>query len=69
MQENAGDFVHRMKDDCLPHFSLKAPCYLKSTSPLRNYVDLVNQRQIIAAVEGRQSQIPSDLISQASEIM
>lgn len=35
-----------------PHEGLGVNCYAWSTSPLRRYVDLVNQRQIIAAAVG-----------------
>ena len=39
----------RMSTHPLPHDSIGVPQYAWSTSPLRRYVDLVNQRQIIAA--------------------
>ncbi|MEW5787126.1 MAG: RNB domain-containing ribonuclease [Pseudomonadota bacterium] len=35
-----------------PHEGLGVACYAWSTSPLRRYVDLLNQRQILAAVAG-----------------
>ena len=35
-----------------PHEGLGVSCYAWSTSPLRRYVDLVNQRQILAAAAG-----------------
>ncbi len=35
-----------------PHEGLGVECYAWGTSPLRRYVDLVNQRQILAAVTG-----------------
>jgi exoribonuclease-2 len=35
-----------------PHEGLGVNCYAWSTSPLRRYVDLVNQRQILAAAVG-----------------
>lgn len=38
----------RMGTRALPHAGLGVPCYAWSTSPLRRYVDLVNQWQIIA---------------------
>ena len=41
----------RMSTHALPHESIGVPQYAWSTSPLRRYVDLVNQRQIIAAAE------------------
>lgn len=41
----------RMSTQALPHESIAVPQYIWSTSPLRRYVDLVNQRQIIAATE------------------
>ncbi len=36
-----------------PHDGLGVMCYAWSTSPLRRYVDLVNQRQLICAALGR----------------
>lgn len=41
----------RMSTQALPHESIAVPQYIWSTSPLRRYVDLVNQRQILAAAE------------------
>lgn len=41
----------RMSTHALPHEAIGVPQYAWSTSPLRRYVDLVNQSQIIAAVE------------------
>jgi exoribonuclease-2 len=40
----------RMTAKPAPHEGLGVACYAWSTSPLRRYVDLVNQRQILAAV-------------------
>ncbi len=40
----------RMGTKPLPHAGLGVPCYTWSTSPLRRYVDLLNQWQIIAAI-------------------
>jgi exoribonuclease-2 len=40
----------RMGSKALPHAGIGVPSYAWSTSPLRRYVDLVNQWQIIAAV-------------------
>jgi exoribonuclease-2 len=40
----------RMGTKALPHAGLGVPSYAWSTSPLRRYVDLVNQWQIIACV-------------------
>jgi len=37
------------------HEGLGVSCYAWSTSPLRRYVDLVNQWQLIAALEGRRA--------------
>jgi exoribonuclease-2 len=42
----------RMSLKPAPHEGLGVACYAWSTSPLRRYVDLVNQRQILAAVRG-----------------
>lgn len=36
-----------------PHQGLGVACYMWSTSPLRRYVDLVNQRQLLAVLAGR----------------
>ncbi len=38
----------RMTTDPLPHEGLGVPYYAWSSSPLRRYVDLINQRQLIA---------------------
>jgi len=38
----------RMSTKALPHAGIGVPCYVWATSPLRRYVDLVNQWQIIA---------------------
>jgi len=38
----------RMSTRVLPHAGIGVPCYTWATSPLRRYVDLVNQWQIIA---------------------
>ena len=40
----------RMGTKALPHAGIGVPSYAWSTSPLRRYVDLVNQWQLIAAV-------------------
>jgi len=37
-----------------PHFALGAEAYATFTSPIRRYQDLVNQRQLLAAVTGAQ---------------
>jgi exoribonuclease-2 len=42
----------RMTVKPAPHEGLGLDCYAWSTSPLRRYVDLVNQRQILAATRG-----------------
>lgn len=42
----------RMSTNAEPHEALGVDCYAWSSSPLRRYVDLVNQWQIIAAVQG-----------------
>ena len=41
----------RMSTHALPHEAIGVPQYAWSTSPLRRYVDLINQSQIIAAAE------------------
>lgn len=40
-----------MTQDAEPHLGLGVPQYAWSTSPLRRAVDLINQRQIIAAIQ------------------
>src|SRR5699024_9412484 len=40
-----------MTTHALPHDTIGVPQYVWSTSPLRRYVDLVNQQQIIAAAQ------------------
>lgn len=41
----------RMSTQALPHEAIAVPQYIWSTSPLRRYVDLINQGQIIAAAQ------------------
>ncbi|HUH41184.1 MAG TPA: ribonuclease catalytic domain-containing protein, partial [Castellaniella sp.] len=41
----------RMSTQPLPHEAIAVPQYIWSTSPLRRYVDLINQGQIIAAAQ------------------
>ncbi|WP_322995627.1 ribonuclease catalytic domain-containing protein [Castellaniella sp.] len=41
----------RMSTQALPHESIAVPQYIWSTSPLRRYVDLINQGQIVAAAQ------------------
>jgi exoribonuclease II len=41
----------RMSTHALPHEAIGVPQYAWCTSPLRRYVDLVNQWQLIAAIE------------------
>src|SRR5690625_618066 len=41
----------RTSTHALPHKSMGVPYYLWATSPLRRYIDLINQRQIIAAAQ------------------
>src|SRR3546814_5320509 len=41
----------RMSTHALPHEAIGVPQYSWSTSPLRRYVDLVNQWQILATTE------------------
>jgi len=45
----------RMGTRALPHAGIGVPSYCWSTSPLRRYVDLVNQWQIIAAAQHGQT--------------
>ncbi len=42
----------RMSTNAEPHDALGVDCYAWSSSPLRRYVDLVNQWQIISAIQG-----------------
>lgn len=43
-----------------PHESMGVPHYSWCTSPLRRYVDLVNQQQLIAAVRGEAAPYPAN---------
>ncbi len=43
----------RVSTQALPHEGLGVAQYIWSTSPLRRYIDLINQRQILAMVEGQ----------------
>ena len=45
----------RMSTHALPHDGLGVPQYIWSTSPLRRYVDLTNQRQLIAVLAGERT--------------
>jgi exoribonuclease-2 len=45
----------RMSTHPLPHQGLGVPQYVWSTSPLRRYIDLVNQRQLIALAQGERA--------------
>lgn len=48
----------RMTTDALPHEGLGVAYYAWSSSPLRRYVDLVNQRQLIALIRGETPHFP-----------
>ena len=48
----------RMTTDALPHEGLGVGQYARSSSPLRRYVDLVNQRQLIALIRGESPPYP-----------
>ena len=48
----------RMTTDPLPHEGLGVAQYAWSSSPLRRYVDLVNQRQLIAFIRGETPPFP-----------
>jgi exoribonuclease-2 len=41
--------------DPLPHYGLALPAYVQVTSPIRRYMDLVNQRQLFHHLEGNGS--------------
>ncbi|MBL8522859.1 MAG: RNB domain-containing ribonuclease [Betaproteobacteria bacterium] len=61
----------RMTTDALPHEGLGVAQYAWSSSPLRRYVDLVNQRQLIAFLRGETPPYQRrvrDSISQLSEL-
>ncbi|WP_438438291.1 ribonuclease catalytic domain-containing protein [Hydrogenophilus thermoluteolus] len=46
-----------------PHEGLGVPCYLWATSPLRRYVDLANQRQLLATL-GHGEPLPADRLAE-----
>ena len=48
----------RMTTDALPHEGLGVAQYAWSSSPLRRYVDLINQRQLIAFIRGETPPYP-----------
>jgi len=50
----------RMSTVPAPHESMGVPHYTWCTSPLRRYVDLVNQQQLIAAVRGEPPPYPAN---------
>ena len=50
----------RMSTVPAPHESMGVPQYAWCTSPLRRYVDLVNQQQLIAAVRGEAPPYPAN---------
>src|SRR5205823_3895021 len=49
-----------------PHEGLGVACYAWMSSPLRRYVDLVNQWQLVAALDGRRAPTPRDRIGRSS---
>jgi exoribonuclease-2 len=50
----------RMSTHPLAHQGLGVPQYIWSTSPLRRYVDLVNQRQLAAVIAGHKAPLGSN---------
>jgi exoribonuclease-2 len=50
----------RMSTVPAPHESMGVPHYTWCTSPLRRYVDLVNQQQLVAAVRGEAPPYPAN---------
>jgi exoribonuclease-2 len=50
----------RMSAQCLPHEGLGVAQYIWSTSPLRRYIDLANQRQLIAVVEDTEAPLAAN---------
>jgi exoribonuclease-2 len=53
----------RMSIHTEPHEGLGVPCYLWATSPLRRYVDLANQRQLLATL-GHGEPLPADRLAE-----
>ena len=60
----------RMTTDALPHEGLGVSHYTWASSPLRRYVDLVNQRQLIALIRGETPPYPkrSPLLNEIARI-
>nr|XP_006816018.1 PREDICTED: helicase with zinc finger domain 2-like [Saccoglossus kowalevskii] len=54
IQEKA-EYVCSDPDKTKPHFTLNCPVYVRCTSPIRRYMDLVIQRMVIAAIYGDES--------------
>ncbi len=54
----------RMSVHAEPHEGLGVSCYAWSTSPLRRYVDLVNQRQLVALVQGAPAPYDRDALAE-----
>jgi exoribonuclease-2 len=51
----------RMTTVAAPHEGLGVDCYAWSTSPLRRYVDLVNQWQMISLLRGESAGVPAEV--------
>lgn len=49
------------------HYGLSLPIYLHATSPLRRYADLVNLRQMVAHLSGKDSHYKPDELQKISE--
>ncbi|XP_077865005.1 3'-5' exoribonuclease HELZ2-like [Saccoglossus kowalevskii] len=54
IQEKA-EYVCSDPDKTKLHFTLNCPVYVRCTSPIRRYMDLVIQRMVIAAIHGDES--------------
>ncbi len=50
----------RMSTQALPHEGIGVSQYVWATSPLRRYIDLVNQRQLLAAIELQQAPLAAN---------
>lgn len=49
------------------HYGLNLPAYMHSTSPIRRYADLVNQRQVRAATKGEELPYTQEELAEVAE--
>ena len=64
----AGEYVAELPGDIPPgHFGLAVKDYTHSTAPNRRYADLVTQRLIMAALEGRVSPYPFEALAELAK--